>query len=312
MASTPQPVPDLNDLYLFAAVVEHGGFSAAGRALNVPKSRLSKRVSQLEERLGVRLLQRTSRRFAVTEAGERFYRHVESMIGEARAAFEDLESMRGEPCGVVRMSCPISLAQSLLAPLLPEFLERHPRVRLILLANNRRVDVIGEGFDVAVRVRDKLDTDAQLVARSFGANRVVLVASPQFLAEHGEPKSPADLAALPVLSMFEQEGDQAWELFDRNCAAQRVQVKPRLVCGEFRVLIEAALAGSGIAWLPESACVEELRSGRLQQVLPEWGLPQGILHIVYPSRRGMLPAVRALVDFLVEAFEHSSAIAEAH
>jgi DNA-binding transcriptional LysR family regulator len=93
-------------------------------------------------------------------------------------------------------------------------------------------------------------------------------------------------------------------LFDRNCAAQRVSVKPRLVCGEFRVLIEAALAGSGVAWLPESACVEELRSGRLQQVLPEWGLPQGILHIVYPSRRGMLPAVRALVEFLVEAFEH--------
>jgi DNA-binding transcriptional LysR family regulator len=304
-------VPDLNDLYLFAAVVEHGGFSAAGRALNMPKSRLSKRVSQLEERLGVRLLQRTSRRFAVTEAGERFYRHVESMVGEARAAFEDLESMRGEPCGVVRMSCPISLAQSLLAPLLPKFLERHPRVRLNLLASNRRVDVIAEGFDVAVRVRDKLDTDAQLVARSFGANRVVLVASPQFLVEHGEPKTPEDLAALPVLSMFEQEGDQAWELFDSNCAAQRVQVKPRLVCGEFRVLIEAALAGSGIAWLPESACVEELRSGRLRQVLPEWGLPQGILHIVYPSRRGMLPAVRALVDFLVEVFEHPS-VADAH
>ena len=311
MASTPQPVPDLNDLYLFAAVVEHGGFSAAGRALNVPKSRLSKRVSQLEERLGVRLLQRTSRRFAVTEVGERFYRHCESMIGEARAAFEDLESIRGEPCGVVRMSCPISLAQSLLAPLLPKFLERHPRVRLNLLASNRRVDVIAEGFDVAVRVRDKLDTDAQLVARSFSANRVVLVASPQFLTIHGEPKSPEDLAALPVLSMFEQEGDQAWELFDSNCAAQRVQVKPRLVCGEFRVLIEAALAGSGIAWLPESACVEELRSGRLRQVLPEWGLPQGILHIVYPSRRGMLPAVRALVDFLVEVFEHPS-VADAH
>ncbi|HET7556466.1 MAG TPA: LysR substrate-binding domain-containing protein [Rhodanobacteraceae bacterium] len=304
MASTPQSVPDLNDLYLFAAVVEHGGFSAAGRALNMPKSRLSKRVSQLEERLGVRLLQRTSRRFAVTEAGERFYRHVESMVGEARAAFEDLESMRGEPCGVVRMSCPVSLAQSLLAPLLPKFLERHPRVRLNLLASNRRVDVIAEGFDVAVRVRDKLDTDAQLVARSFGANRVVLVASPRFLAGHGEPKAPEDLSVLPVLSMFEQEGDQAWELFDRNCAAQRVSVKPRLVCGEFRVLIEAALAGSGVAWLPESACVEELRSGRLQQVLPEWGLPQGILHIVYPSRRGMLPAVRALVEFLVEAFEH--------
>src|SRR5690348_18275910 len=270
----------------------------------MPKSRLSKRVSQLEDRLGVRLLQRTSRRFAITEAGERFYRHVESMVGEARAAMEDLESMRGEPCGVVRMSCPVSFAQSLLAPLLPKFLELYPRVRLNLLASNRRVDVIGEGFDVAVRVRDKLDSDAQLVARSFGPKRVVLVASPAFVEQYGEPRAPQDLAVLPVLSIFEHEGEQTWELYDRACARTAVTVRPRLLTGEFPLLIEAAVRGVGIAWVPESACTQELRSGKLQVVLPEWGLPQGILHFVYPSRRGMLPAVRALVEFLADAFEH--------
>lgn len=298
-------LPDLNDLFFFAAVVEHGGFSAAGRALNVPKSRLSKRVSQLEEALGVRLLQRTTRKFVVTEAGERFYRHCQAMLAEARAATEDAVSLGGEPRGPVRLSCPVSLTQSLLAPLLPAFLTQHPQVQLRVLSSNRRVDVIGEGYDVAIRVRDKLDSDAELVARSFGPRRVVLVASPAFLVEHGEPESPQELSRLPVLSIFEHEGDQAWELYDRACTRTTVSVQPRLVTGEFRLLIEAAVQGVGIAWVPESSCMEELRSGRLRIVLPEWGLPQGILHIVYPSRRGMLPAVRALVDFLVEALEHA-------
>ena len=298
-------LPDLNDLYFFAAVVEHGGFSAASRALNVPKSRLSKRVSQLEEGLGVRLLQRTTRKFVVTEAGERFYRHCQAMLAEARAATEDVAALRGEPSGLVRLSCPVSLAQSLLAPLLPVFLARHPQVQLRVFSSNRRVDVISEGYDIAIRVRDKLDSDAELVARSFGPKRVVLVASPAFLAAHGEPRSPQDLSTLPVLSIFEQEGEQNWELYDGACAKTTVPVRPRLVSGEFRVLIEAALQGIGIAWVPEQSCVEELRDGRLRVVLPEWGLPQGILHIVYPSRRGMLPAVRALVDFLAAALEHA-------
>jgi len=297
-------LPDLNDLYFFAAVVEHGGFSSASRAIGVPKSRLSKRVSQLEDGLGVRLLQRTTRKFVVTEAGERFYRHCQAMLAEAHAATEDAVSLGGEPRGLVRLSCPVSLTQSLLTPLLPAFLARHPQVQLRVLSSNRRVDVIGEGFDVAIRVRDKLDTDAELVARSFGPKRVVLVASPAFVEQYGEPRAPQDLAVLPVLSIFEHEGEQTWELYDRACARTAVTVRPRLLTGEFPLLIEAAVRGVGIAWVPESACTQELRSGKLQVVLPDWGLPQGILHFVYPSRRGMLPAVRALVEFLADAFEH--------
>lgn len=296
-------LPDLNDLYFFAAVVEYGGFSPASRAINIPKSRLSKRVSQLEDGLGVRLLQRTTRKFVVTEAGERFYRHCQAMLAEAQAAAEDALSLGGEPRGLVRLSCPVSLTQSLLAPLLPSFLSRYPQVQLRVFSSNRRVDVIGEGFDVAIRVRDKLDSDAQLVARSFGPQRVVLVASPSFLAEHGEPRVPQELSSLPVLSLFEHEGEQTWELYDGACTKNPVAVRPRLVTGEFRVLIEAAMQGAGIAWVPESSCIEELRGGRLRVVLPDWGLPQGILHFVYPSRRGMLPAVRAMVDFLADAFE---------
>jgi DNA-binding transcriptional LysR family regulator len=293
-------VPDLNDLYLFAAVVEHGGFSAAGRALNVPKSRLSKRVSQLEDRLGVRLLQRTSRRFAVTEAGERFYRHVENIVGEARAAFEDLESLRGEPRGAVRVSCPVSLAQTVIAYLLPEFLDRYPKVQVRLLSSDRRVDVIDEGIDVAIRVRTRLDTDAALVLRTFGLSSVLPVASPALLGMHGRPQRPADLSGLPALSLLEREGAHEWELIGPGEERVRVEIQPRLICGDFNVMLEAARRGIGVALLPEFVCAPAITRGELEVVLPDWSAPQGVMHFVYPSRRGLLPAVRAFVDFLAE------------
>src|ERR1051325_4871915 len=192
---------DLNDLYFFASVVEHGGFSAAGRALGIPKSRLSKRIAQLEDRLGVRLLQRTTRRFVVTEVGERFYSHCRAVLEEARAAQDAVDELRTEPRGVVRVSCPNSLAQTIVAHVLPDFLAQYPKVQVRLQATNRRVDLIGEGVDVAIRVRSKLDTDATLVMRTFGQSRVLIVASPKLLEQSGRPKLPADLSAIPTLAM---------------------------------------------------------------------------------------------------------------
>ena len=182
---------DLNDLRFFAAVVQHRGFSAAGRALGTPKSRLSKRVAQLEERLGVRLLQRTTRRFAVTDIGERFYAHCRAALEEAQAAQDVVDELRAEPRGIVRVSCPVSIAQTIVAHVLPDFLLQCPKVQVRMLATNRRVDVIAEGFDLAIRVRDKLDTDATLVLRTFGRSRVLLVASAAFLDLHGRPQQPS-------------------------------------------------------------------------------------------------------------------------
>lgn len=291
---------DLNDLKFFAAVVEQGGFSAAGRALGIPKSRLSKRIAQLEERLGVRLLQRTTRRFAVTDVGERFYARCRAVLEEARAAQEVVDELSAEPRGVVRLSCPVSLAQTVVARLLPDFLLAHPQVQVRLVASNRRVDVIGEGFDLAIRVRSRLDTDQELIIRSFGQARVLLVASPAFLAASGRPAEPAALAELPLLSMLEQEGAQVVELTDARGEHATVEMRARVVCGEFAVLEQAARRGAGVAMLPELACRDALASGALEIVLPEWSMPQGTMHLVYPSRRGQLPAVRALVEFLAE------------
>lgn len=291
---------DLNDLYFFASVVEHGGFSAAGRALGIPKSRLSKRIAQLEERLGVRLLQRTTRRFVVTEIGERFYSHCRAVLEEARAAQDAVDELRTEPRGVIRVSCPISLAQTVLGPMLPAFLLEHPKVQIRLTATNRRVDLIGEGFDVAIRVREKLDSDATLVLRSIGYARSLLVASPKFLDTHGRPRTLEELAALPALSMFEHEGAQVWELVDSTGKKSAVEMKTRLVSGDFSVLVSAAIQCCGVALLPEDYCSPLVGSGQLEWVLPEYTTAQGTLHFVYPTRRGLLPAIRSFVDFLAD------------
>ncbi len=300
MLRAPEAVPDLNDLYFFAMVVEHGGFSAAARALNLPKSRLSKRIAGLEERLGVRLLQRTTRRFAVTDIGERFYRHCRAVLEEARAAQEAVDELRAEPRGIVRVSCPISLAQTVLAYLLPDFLERYPKVQVRLLSSDRRVDVVGEGYDVAIRVRIRLDTDAALVLRDFGRSSVLPVAAPALLAAHGRPHRPEDLSALPALSLLERDGAHEWELIGPDQERVRVEIQPRLVCGDFNVMLEAARRGIGVALLPEFVCAPAVVRGELEVLLPEWSAPQGVMHFVYPSRRGLLPAVRAFVEFLAE------------
>ncbi|WP_158885020.1 LysR substrate-binding domain-containing protein [Rhodanobacter sp. L36] len=298
---------DLNDLYFFAAVVEHGGFSAAGRALGVPKSRLSKRVAQLEERLGVRLLQRTTRRFVVTDVGERFYAHCRAVLEEAQAAQDAVDELRAEPRGVVRLSCPVSLAQTVLAYLMPEFLALYPKMQVRLLSSDRRVDVIGEGFDLAIRVRTKLDTDANLVVRSFGQARPLLVASPILLNAHGRPTTPDELSGLPALSMREHEGAQIWDLIDAQGAQVNVEMHARLISGDFAVLLESARRGMGVTLLPEFVCASAITRGELEVVLPGWSAPEGMMHFVYPSRRGMLPGVRALVDFLAERLPATTA-----
>ncbi|MBS0575102.1 MAG: LysR family transcriptional regulator [Proteobacteria bacterium] len=291
---------DLNDLYYFAMVVEHGGFAAAERALGIPKSRLSRRIAQLETDMGVRLLQRSTRRFAVTEVGQSVQRHAQAMLSEAQSAREAVDRLSAEPRGVIKVSCPVSLAQRQLACLLPEFLERHPQVRVQLQVSNRRVDVINEGFDIALRVRTRLDDDGSLAMRSFAQIRELLVASPKYLDAHGRPSTPQDLAGHATLSMSEDEARQRWELHGPDDTTVRVDIQPRLMGHDFPLLMEIARRGHGIALLPETVCAEAIVRGELEPVLPGWMLPQGICHAVFPSRRGLLPAVRVFIDFLAE------------
>jgi DNA-binding transcriptional LysR family regulator len=299
----------LDDLRLYAAVVRHGGYAAAARALGVPTSRLSRHVDALERHLDVRLLQRSTRRFRVTPIGERLARHAEAMLAEAGAALAVVAEATAAPRGRVRVACPIAIAESMLAPVLPSFLARYPDVRLDIEVSNRRVDVLAEGFDCALRVRQQPSGEDGLVMRRFAELEELLVASPAYCDAAGRPGDPEALAGHPFLG-FGIDGELArLSLIGPGGGQARVELLPRVSCAGFAVLREAAIAGLGIALLPESVARPALADRRLLRVLPDWRLPQGVFHVVFPHRRGLLPAVRALIDFLaIEMPEVASGI----
>jgi DNA-binding transcriptional LysR family regulator len=292
--------PPLEGLYYFTQVIEHGGFARAARALGIPKSRLSRHVMVLEAKLNVRLVNRSTRRFAITEVGQEVYRHATAMLAEAEAALEAVEFARAEPRGTIRVACPVALAQSALATMLPDFLTKYAAVRLQMHVSNRRVDVVREGFDVALRVRTQPSGEDGLVMRAFGRANQLLVASPAYLARAGTPASPQELRERDTLDYGGELEPGPWELVGADGETVRAEHTPRVLCHDFVVLRAAVLAGLGIAQLPESVVREDLSSGALTRVLPEWNTPQGIVHAVFPSRRGLLPAVRAFIDFLAE------------
>ena len=288
----------LEGFYYFTQVVEHAGFARAARALGIPKSRLSRHVAALEAELSVRLLNRSTRRFAVTEVGQEVYRHARAMLTEADAAVEAVEFARAEPRGNLKVSCPVALAQWSLAPIVPDFMRQYPSIRLQLDVSNRRVDVLNEGFDVALRVRTHPSGEDGLVMRAFRQVDEFLVAAPEYLARAQPLQEPAQLAEHATLDNAAELEHRVWELIGPQAQAVRIEFAPRLVCREFVLLHAAVRAALGIALLPESIVREDLQSGALARVLPQWNTPQGILHVVFPSRRGMLPALRAFIDFL--------------
>ncbi|KJC56037.1 hypothetical protein UP10_37430 [Bradyrhizobium sp. LTSPM299] len=295
---------DFNDLQFFAAVVLNRGFSAAARVLGVPKSRVSRRVALLEERLGVRLLDRTTRGLGLTDVGQQVFEHARAAVIEAEAAEEVALRMQSEPRGLVRLSCPLGL-QGAIADPLPGFLAAHPHLRIQCIATNRLVDLIHEGVDVAIRVRERLDTDADMQVKRIGVSRRILVASPDLLARTGVPMLPADLANFPLLHQDEQSGG-TWQLTADNGETSSVPVEPRLASGSFDILMAAARQGAGITLLPVRYCQDALAAGALVRVLPEWSGTEGILHLVFASRRGMLPSVRAVIDFVADALRSSA------
>lgn len=293
---------DLNDLYFFAQVVEHGGFASAGRALGVPKSTLSRRVTALEERLGVRLLQRSSRKFSVTDIGQDYFEHCKALGVEAEAAQAAIDRASAEPSGVVRVSCPITLLHARVDRMLAQFMALHPKVSIHLEATNRRVDVIAERFDVAIRARTPPLPSSELRLRVLAERAWRIVASPALLAQHGVPRHPSDLARFPSLGLGPAVQEHTWELMDATGARTTYRHTPRLVTDDMVTLRAAALAGVGVVQLPGMVMCDEVASGSLVPLLPEWTLPHHLVHLVFPSRRGLLPSVRALIDFLAAEF----------
>lgn len=289
---------DLNDMLFFAEVVDRGGFAAAGRALHVPKSKLSRRVADLEARLGVRLLQRTTRRLSLTEAGEVYHRHCVAMREQAEAADEAVALVHDEPRGTVRVTCPVTLAQTTIGPLVPRFLAAHPQVRIDMQVSNRVVDLVQDGVDVALRVRATLDDSGTLVVKNLGATHGVLVASPQLLQRFGQPEDVESLRNLPTVAMSAADGRANWHLHGPKGARFELQHRPVYTADDLATLKFAVVQGIGMCVLPDYLCTEELRRGDIVPVLPGWEPPQAMVLAVFPSRRGMVPAVRRFLDFL--------------
>ncbi len=283
---------DLNDLCYFAAAIDHGGFSAASRALGLPKSTLSRRIAALEERLAVRLLHRSTRRLVVTEVGRQFHAHWQAILVEADAADAVAASTHVEPCGRLHVSCPVALLHWQVAEMLSEFAARHPQVELQISALNRAVDPIAENVDVALRVRPLPLSDSNLVMRRLGESAQCLVASPALIAQRGYPHHPTDLANWPSLGNGTPVAERA----------MTIEHRPRLVTSDMHTLRQAALTGLGVVQLPRAFVQQDLLNGRLLMLLPNWQAPPQLIHAVFVSRRGLLSSVRALLGHLADGF----------
>lgn len=289
---------NLKDLQSFARVVEHGGFTAASRALRVPKQTLSKRVAELERQAGVRLIQRTSRRFAVTELGRELYRHASEMMIAAEAANDIIAGRLAEPSGTVRITASMPSVQTKLAPLLPTIARRYDKIRIVLHGDDRFVDIVREGYDLALRTHFAPLPDSELVQRRLRTDDFWLVASPEFVA-HFRPSSVEKLGKLPLISSI--EGPTAWSLTSADGRTTTLPLLATFVANEGTAILEAASAGLGVASLPASMCSGHVESRQLVRVCPEWTAGRLTTTLIMPSKRGLLPSVRVVADAIVEA-----------
>ncbi|MGZ2458389.1 LysR substrate-binding domain-containing protein [Rhizobium sp. IY2] len=289
---------NLNDLHLFVQAVDSGSFTAAARHLGIPKSTVSKRVAELEARLGVRLIQRTSRSFALTELGREFFQHAQASIIEAEMAEGIVRRHLAEPAGSVRLTASVPTAQFTLTEHLPALAARYPKLRLSVHVTDRFVDIVQEGFDIALRSHRGPLPDSALVQRKLASHPFLILASPDYISTHGQPRRPEELAehATIMTSLTENQ----WRLYTDHGDEALVSLQSVMAADEPYVLMETAAAGLGITCLPTSVCRKALADGRLVRVLPEWTAGSIETTILMPHRRGQLPAVRAVVDFLAE------------
>lgn len=299
----------LNDLSFFVHVVDHEGFAAASRALGIPKSSISKRIAALEDHLGVRLIHRTTRRFAVTEAGTGFYRHAKAALIEAEAAEESVRRQLSEPRGLVRLTASTAMVQMALAELIPEIAALYPKIQISLVTTNRYVDLVQENFDIAIRAHRTELPDSEYVQRRLGFSPNYLVASPEYLETYGTPREPEDLRGHHGILVDDMRAHQpTWRLCRRDDPGIDVPLIPKLFSDDPLVTLNAALAGTAIANLPHGLCWPYIENGKLVRLLSEWRAGGATTTILMPHRRGQLPAVRAVVDYLAKGLAHRMAL----
>ncbi|MBP6629319.1 MAG: LysR family transcriptional regulator [Kofleriaceae bacterium] len=289
---------DLNELVVFAKVVETNSFTAAGDELGLPKSTVSRKIAQLEERLGVRLLQRTTRKLALTQVGQLYYERCQRIVNDIAAAERLVTDMQESPRGLLRVTAPVDLSASQLGPVLASFATAHPDIQIDLDASDRMVDLIEEGVDVALRFGPL--PQSSLVARKLFSLRMFLVAAPSYLATR-PPLTRISQLPEHDLILFSPNSRLVWSL---SGPTGTVELAPpaRFVSNSLLAALDLAVAGGGITLVPEFLCPPECPTAALRQVLPDWQTEQSELYAVYPSTRNLSPKVRAFLDHCVAAF----------
>lgn len=283
----------------FVAVAETGGITSAALRERVSKAVVSKHLAQLEEHLHARLLHRTTRRLHLTEVGEVYYQQCVRILADLTEAEQSARDLHGEPRGRLRLSAPMSFGQMHLAPALGEFLVRYPEITIEMVLNDRFVDLVEEGFDLAVRI-GRL-SDSTLMARRLAPNRLVTCASPDYLARHPAPRHPGELVEHDCLLYGNMNNPKLWR-YQGAAGEVSVTVRGRLEVNNGDVLREMAIKGLGVVILPTFLVGRDIQSGVLLPLLPEYALPETAVHAVYPQQRHASAKVRAFVTFLVERF----------
>lgn len=289
----------LSGLTVFVRVVDAGGFTAAAREMGVSKSAISKQVAGLEERLGARLLNRTTRRLSLTDAGATLYERALRILAEAEEAEAAVSQLSSAPRGLLRINAPVTFGIGHLGPLLPAFMELYPDLSLEVVVNDRMVDLVEEGFDVAVRIADL--PDSSLIAKRLCCSRRVVVASPDYVARRGAPRHPEDLANHELVMYAYTLRGTEWRLTGPEGRTASIRAdNSRLKANNGDLLRMAVNSGHGVAIMPTFVVGDDLASGRLVRLLPDWQDESGGVYAVWPHARFVPAKVRAFVDFLAE------------
>jgi DNA-binding transcriptional LysR family regulator len=290
---------DLNDIIVFTKVVETKSFTGAADALGLPKSTVSRKLAQLEERLGVRLVQRTTRKLALTEIGELYYERCAKIVGDINAAEQLVTDLQSTPRGRLRITAPVDFSTRFLGEITASFLSDHPEINVELEATDRVVDLIDEGFDLAVRFGPM--PESTLIARRLGGVALVLCAAPSYLARRGNPLTTDELDEHDHVLFTPSSRSQTWTLIGPGEAAYEFGRPARFASNNFGSVVDVARAGGGVALISEFMISADLKAGTLVPVLPQWKTRPSEVHAVYPARQNLPPRLTLFLDHLAKA-----------
>lgn len=293
-------VENISDLLVFTHTINGGSLSAAGRELGLSLAVTSKRLQRLEQQLGVRLLNRSTRHLSLTDEGNDYYHYCVRILAELEEGEEQVTRSSKEPTGTLKVSVPAAFGRLHIAPLVPQYLSRYPRVKLSLNLSDSMVDIVNAGYDVAVRIGEL--KDSSLIARTLGRDRRVVVATPSYLQQHGTPQTPQELAQHNALLFSNTVHLDQWQFIDKNNHSEIVKVSGNLETNNCDALREAIYADLGIALRPLWDVWQDLREGKLVRLLPAYTPPSYTIHAVYPSRRLLPRKTRLFIELLLEKF----------